>query len=144
MNNSYLVAAYVIYAAIAIPLVVWLARTLTENGATFLADVFKDRPELASACNRLLAIGFLLLNLGYALLLLTSNRGATTMLGATELLITKFGVLLLTLGLAHFFNMLVFWKIKNRAEDRATLPVAPTFVQSAPAAAPGAPFPAPR
>lgn len=132
--ENYLVLTYVAYASVAIPLVVWLARTLTANGATFLADVFDGQPDLATAVNRLLAIGFLLLNLGYALMLLTSNEGATTLLAAVELLINKLGILLLSLGVLHFANMFVFWRVRSRADTQGRLPVAPTVVHAPPPA----------
>lgn len=139
MEERLLILAYLTYAAIAIPLVVWLARTLFANGATFLEDVFDDQPQLAAAVNRLLVIGFYLLNLGYALLLLTRNDGVADGLEAVELLITKLGILLLSLGAIHFLNMLVFWRIRSRAGDRHRVPIAPTVIEgpSGPPPAPG-------
>lgn len=136
MNDTLLIWSYLGYAAIAIPLVMWLARTLFAHGATFLRDVFDDRPELAEAVNRLLVIGFYLLNLGYALLLLASNTGVEDGLAAVELLITKLGWLLLSLGVIHFFNMLVFWRFRGRGEERMRVPVAPTVIAATPPAAP--------
>lgn len=139
MNDTLLIWSYLGYAVVAIPLVVWLARTLFAHGATFPADVFDDRDELAEAVNRLLVIGFYLLNLGYALLLLTSNAGVASGLEAVELLITKLGVLLVSLGAIHFLNMLVFWRIRRRAEDRQPLPIAATVVGTTPPPAPAQP-----
>lgn len=124
-----LVVTYVAYAVIAVPLVVWLSRTLTANGATFLHDVFPERRDLADAINHLLAVGFLLLNLGDALLLLTANDGVGTTLEAVELLVSKLGTLLLSLGAIHFVNMFVFWRIRQRTRDDERLPVAPTVVR---------------
>lgn len=121
--DQYLIAIYVLYAAIAIGLIVWVARTLEANGAAFLRDVFDDDPDLANAVNRLLVVGFYLFNLGYALLIL--RAGATpTVLAAVEVLITKLGLLLASLGVIHLVNMRVFWIVgggrrgaRNAARD---------------------------
>ena len=119
-NTTYLIRVYVVYGIISVSLVVWLARTLFHSGQVFLDDVFADRPELAAAVNKLLVIGFYLLNLGYAFLLLRSND-APTALDATEILIRKLGVLLVSLAVLHFANMYLFYRIRRRGQE-ATLP----------------------
>jgi len=119
MNN--LMVVYALYAAIAIGLVVWLARTLFHSGGTFLEDVFPEQPKLAVSLNRLLVTGFYMLNLGYALLLLPGDEPATSV-EAAELLITKLGILLLSLGVIHFINMYVFWRIRQRKVIESAAP----------------------
>ncbi len=124
-TTSLLLLIYAVYGTVAVGLVIWLARTLSMNGALFLEDVFEDRPGMAEAVNRLLVIGFYMLNLGYALLLLPGDRPVDAV-AASELLITKLGVLLLSLGAIHFVNMYVFWKIRRRRQlDDAPLPIRP-------------------
>jgi len=94
--SSYLVPVYITYAVISVALTVWLARVLSKNGAVFLRDVFSDKPDLAEAVNRLLVVGFYLVNLGYAALLLRADQAATV-IGAIETLAWKLGLLLLSL-----------------------------------------------
>ena len=74
-----LIAVYLAYAATSLGLTIWLARTLSKNGEVFLEDVFADNPRMAAAVNRLLVVGFYLLNLGYALVTLKAEprRGTT-------------------------------------------------------------------
>ena len=55
--TNHLTTVYGVYAVVSVGLTVWLARTLFRNGAVFLRDVFKDKPELAEAVNRLLVRG---------------------------------------------------------------------------------------
>src|SRR5437879_5864960 len=107
---SYLVEVYAAYAIISVVLTIWLARTLFKSGAVFLDDVFTDNPRMAEAVNRLLVIGFYLLNLGYASLLLKA-RGSATAIEAIEVLSWKLGLLLLSLGGMHFANMYLFHRI---------------------------------
>jgi hypothetical protein len=117
-----LVTVYLIYAAASLVLTVWLARTLFKNGEVFLEEVFADNPRMASAVNRLLVVGFYLLNLGYALLTLKADGGATTGIAAIEVLAMKLGALLLSLGVLHFCNLLLFHRIRRRLQIRLAPP----------------------
>jgi hypothetical protein len=122
---SYLVPVYGTYAVVAIGLTVWIARTLFKNGAVFLEEVFPDNPKMADAVNRLLVVGFYLLNLGYASLILEAGR-TVSMTQAIEVLAKKLGLLLLSLGAMHFANLYVFHRIRRRAKlAQLPPPVAP-------------------
>lgn len=114
-SASSLTAVYAVYSVVSIGLTVWLARTLFKNGAVFLRDVFKDSPDLAQAVNRLLVVGFYLMNLGYACLLLRADRPESGV-AAVETLAQKLGLLLVSLGCMHFFNMYLFHRIRRRAK----------------------------
>jgi hypothetical protein len=86
----------------------------------FLEDVFADSPRLAEAVNRLLVVGFYLVNLGYACLLLKVEH-SNTALEAIETLAAKLGALLLSLAAMHFCNLYLFHRIRRRAR-LASLP----------------------
>ena len=115
-GGTYQVLTYVVYAAVSVGLTVWLARMLFRNGAVFLEDAFDDRPGVAEAVNRLLVIGFYLLNLVYAFLILRTER-APDAVTAIEGLVTKLGLLLVSLAVLHFANMYVIYRIRHRAEQ---------------------------
>lgn len=66
----YIVAAYVVYLTISLALTVWVARTLERNGRVFLIDALQGNAELADSVNRLLVVGFYLINVGYVTLAL--------------------------------------------------------------------------
>jgi hypothetical protein len=119
---------YAVYAVIAVALTALLARTLFRNGTAFLHDVFEDRPGLADAVNRLLVVGFYMLNLGYALYLLRATK-ALGAFDAVQFLVNRLALLLVSLAVIHFVNVAVFWKIRARREQR-TLPhpVAPQVI----------------
>jgi hypothetical protein len=115
MVGEYLVPVYGVYSVISVSLTVWIARTLFKNGAVFLEEVFADNPRMAEAVNRLLVVGFYLVNLGYASLLLKAHGGVTAV-QAIEVLSSKLGLLLLSLGGMHFLNLYVFHRIRRRAK----------------------------
>src|SRR6185312_2332176 len=102
MSGQYLIPVYLAYAVISVGLTVWIARTLFKNGAVFLEEVFADNPKMAEAVNRLLVVGFYLLNLGYASLLLKASGASDSAVSAIEVLSSKLGLLLLSLGGMHF------------------------------------------
>ena len=116
MNET--VTTYAIYLAIAIPVTIWVARTLHKNGRIFLVSCFKENEELADSVNHLLLVGFYLVNLGFVTLYLKLDTLVTSTTGIFEALSTKIGVVLLVLGLMHFLNMLIFAKLRERAENQ--------------------------
>lgn len=120
------VATYVGYLAVAVPLTMWVAHVLSTNGTIFLADVFEGRHDLAGAVNRLLVVGFYLLNVGFVLLFLRVGDPVPDARAMLESLSVKLGVVLLVLGAVHFTNVLVFNSIRRRHRfEQATMPPVP-------------------
>lgn len=119
-----LITVYGVYGIIAVSLVVWLARTLYANGALFLEDVFPGQPGLSTALNRLLVTGFLMLNLGWAALLLKAERPVDAT-QAIEELAQRLGVLLVSLGVIHFANLAVLGKVRGHERRRHEVPIRP-------------------
>ncbi len=76
---------------------------------------------MAEAVNRLLVVGFYLLNLGYASLLLKAE-GRSARCRCIEVLSSKLGLLLLSLGGMHFFNLYLFHRIRRRMESPSCRP----------------------
>ncbi len=138
-STSFLVPVYGAYALVSVTLTIFLARTLFKNGAVFLEDVFKDTPKMADAVNHLLVVGFYLLNLGYASLIMKAN-GGTTVIAAVEVLAWKLGALLMSLGVMHFLNMYLFYRIRRRARI-AVLPPPVAPQMRLPNGSGGQPFP---
>lgn len=136
-------AVYMVYILVAIGLTAALARTLFQNGTPFLKDVFPGKPEVALAVNRLLVVGFYMLNLGYALFILRTSAGLAGF-EAVQFLVNRLALLLLTLAGFHFANVFVFWQIRTHHE-RTYMP-APVVAQgwAAQPAAPGKHGPGPQ
>ena len=127
-GNEYVMVVYVAYAAVAIGLTAFLARTLFRHGGVFLRDVFADRAGIADAVNRLLVVGFYMLNLGYAFYVLRASRGLDAF-DAMQFFVNRVGALLLVLAVMHLVNVFVFWRIRVHREQRELPPpVAPQVV----------------
>jgi hypothetical protein len=131
-GDQNVIAIYVIYAAVAVAVTALLARTLFQNGAVFLEDVFADRPGLAVAVNRLLVVGFYMLNLGYAFYVLRAGEGLE-LFEAVQYLVNRLALLLVTLAVLHFVNVFVFWRIRAHREQRQLPPpLAPQVILTPP------------
>lgn len=127
-----LVTVYLAYAGVSVGLTVWLARTLAKSGEVFLDDVFVENPRLAPAVNRLLVVGFYLLNLGYAFVTLKAGRSMLTPVEALETLAAKLGALLISLGVIHFGNLYLFHRMRRRGQIRLAPPPVKPQLQHAP------------
>lgn len=97
--------AFGLYLGISIALTIWVARALSQSGRTFLIRCFGQDAELADSTNRLLVIGFYLVNLGFICLRLGNWDPGQGYLFVE--IGTRVGVTLLVLGGMHFFNMLM-------------------------------------
>jgi hypothetical protein len=124
------VTTYLIYLLIAVPLTIWVARTLSRNGRIFLVDVFHGNEDFADAVNRLLVVGFYLVNLGFVTLFLRADKVVVDARGVFEQLSVKLGFVMLVLGGLHLTNVWIFNKIRNRSQLHAltTPPVPPNDV----------------
>lgn len=111
---DYLPLVYAAYAAASVVLTIFLARTLSVNGRIFLEKVFADDRSFGDAVNRLLVVGFYLVNFGYACLHLVGGQ-ADSVRAAIETLAVKLGWLLLALAAMHFANLWIFNRIRRGA-----------------------------
>ena len=105
--NSIIVTAYLTYLLISISLTIWVARTLYKRGAIFLVEAFHGNAELADSVNHLLVVGFYLINIGFVSLALKTADVINNSRAAIEMLSDKMGLVLLILGVMHFFNLYV-------------------------------------
>ena len=129
---DHLVVTYAAYLALAVPLTLYVGRTLHRNGRVFLLDVFEGDEDLASAVNSLLVVGFYLVNIGYVLLALRVGDEVATTQAALEALSVKLGAVALVLGGLHLGNVYVLNRLRRRAVTASRLqlrpPVAPDAV----------------
>ena len=113
----YLVPAYLIYLVVSVGLTVWVARTLSKNGIVFLIECFGHDDVLARSTNHLLVVGFYLVNLGWILLTLRFGSEPQSLAQAIQFLSSKIGLVVVALGVMHFFNMNAIAKFGRKVAD---------------------------
>ena len=115
------VTTYIFYLAVSVVLSVWVARTLSRTGHVFLLAVLRGDEQLAVAVNRLLVVGFYLLDLGFVTLFMRINGTVQTARASFEALSTKLGTVLLVLGLIHLLSVLILSVVRRRATRSSRL-----------------------
>jgi len=123
--GSAAVWTYIAYLFVSVSLTVWVARTLHKNGRIFLVDSLLGNEPLADSVNHLLVVGFYLINIGFVTLALKYGDKATDAQTALEILSTKVGLVLVVLGIMHFFNLFIFSKMRRRATLHRPPPILP-------------------
>jgi hypothetical protein len=114
----YVVTSYLVYLAISLGVTFWVANTLRRNGRVFLVNAFHGNAELADSINHLLVVGFYLINIGYVTLALRTSATPDSTRQAIELVSDKIGMVLVLLGIMHFFNLYLFNQLRKRGLDR--------------------------
>jgi len=117
---NYFILTYTFYIAISIALTIWVARVLFKNGRVFLIDIFHSNALLADSVNKLLVVGFYLVNMGYMSLALKESGAIQNTQVVVEVLSYKLGWIILILGGMHFLNLAIFFKLRRRAQHHAT------------------------
>lgn len=108
---------YAIYVVISVSITIWVAETLRRNGRIFLVEAFV-KEEVADSVNHLLVVGFYLINIGFVSLFLRMAEKPKDAVEAVEFVSFKIGMVLVVLGVMHFFNVFNFAKIRRKAKER--------------------------
>ena len=120
--KDFIVIAYSIYLPIVILLTFYVSNSLFKNSIVYMKDIFNGREEIAKATNTLFKMGFYLLNLGFALLILTISQELSTAQSTIEVLSQKVGGFSIYLGIMLFINMYLFFRGKRVAREKRTSP----------------------
>lgn len=128
MTNK-IVLTYLLYLPLALGLTLYVARTLFRNARVFMLDIFKGKEDIAFATNRLFEVGFYLLNVGFALLILKVDVGYQEVFNSdqqvVETLASKVGGFALYLGAMLFFNLYLFFRGRRKSRQGLVQPVVP-------------------
>ncbi len=95
----------ILYFSAALGIIALVGQHLFRHGAPFLKVLF-PHDELHLYLNRLLLIGYYLLNAGYAALNLISDKGFKSAAQVLETWSEQIGLLCLMLGIIHFLNLI--------------------------------------
>ena len=120
MENSKIIVGYLIYLPIVIVLTIYVSKMLFKNGKYFMLDIFKGQEDIALATNKLFEIGFYLINIGWALLILKiSYYSASEMSSQTliEILSMKIGGFSIYLGVMLFINLFFFFRGRRKSRQ---------------------------
>ncbi len=117
MNTSFTFLAYCIYLPVTLTLTHFVAKMLFKNSRVFMLDIFNGREEIADATNHLFKVGFYLLNMGFALLLLKIDSTIHTGQFLLEVLSLKTGGFSIYLGVMLFLNLYLLFRGKRKSRE---------------------------
>ncbi|WP_395020837.1 hypothetical protein [Dongia sp.] len=117
-----LLVTYALYVGLSLAITIWVGRTLNKNGRVFLIENFEGQEALADSINHLLLVGFYLVNIGFMSLALRYGEKPSDAVGAVEFLSTKIGLVVVVLGVMHFFNMNMLVKLRRSKLFKAFAP----------------------
>ena len=82
-----------------------------------MLDIFRGRKEIAFATNKLFEVGFYLLNIGFALLILKISGYILDTQQVIEILSLKLGGFSIYLGFMLMLNLYFFFRGKRKAKE---------------------------
>jgi hypothetical protein len=111
------VVSYVLVLGLGVLAVLFVGQVLLRTGRAILEEAFGER-RVANSVNQLLAVLFHLGALGVLALISTVELPVT---GATQTVVTKLGLILVILGVAHGLLVLLLTRLRARSRQRETL-----------------------
>jgi len=133
MENSRIIIGYLIYLPIVILLTMYVSKMLFKNGKLFMIDIFKGKEDIALATNRLFEIGFYLINIGWALLILRMSNNSShelTYQSLIEKLSLKIGGFSIYLGIMLMLNLFFFLRGRRKSRQSLRTKVPPIVIQN--------------
>ena len=109
---------YILYLAFSLAVTFWVGHTLFVNGRVFLIEIFEGDAVLADSVNRLMLVGYYLVNAAFVTLMLKTSERATDLISSIEMLSSKEGLVMLVLGVWHLFNLFAFSCVRRYNASR--------------------------
>jgi predicted PurR-regulated permease PerM len=127
MKTQFILYAYYIYLPVVLLLTWYVAHILFKNSKVFMLDIFHGKEEIAFSTNKLFEVGFYLLNMGFALMIMRILEEVETPQTMLETLSTKIGGFAIYLGVMLFFNLYLFFRGRRISKLKANpIPVVVT------------------
>lgn len=106
--------AYLIYLVVTYLITVHVGLSFYRNGRLYILNVFQGDEKFADTVNRLLLLGYYLLNLGYAAIMIRFWKRIVSWPELLESLSTMTGIIMLSLAVIHFCNMTLILFLSKR------------------------------
>lgn len=103
----YNVIGYIIFLAVIFFITIRVGWVFYKNGEVYIAMLLPSELHLVQSINKLLLVGYYLLNLGYTTLTLSFWEKIYTTKMLFDVLFERVGTVVLLLAVMHYFNL--FW-----------------------------------
>lgn len=106
--------AYLIYLIVTYLITVKVGWLFYRNGRVFILGLLHRNTTLGDAINNILLVGYYLVNIGYATVMISTWNTIHNWTEMMTVIITMTGLILVSLGILHCFNMLIIYFISKR------------------------------
>lgn len=131
MGSTKIIIAYFVYLPIVIGLTIFVSKKLFESGKSFMIEIFRGKETIALATNKLFEVGFYLINIGMALILMKISGYNRTYEITNQTLIEvmglKIGSFSIYLGVMLLLNLFLFLRGRKVTRSTEKQPVVPTY-----------------
>jgi len=102
--------AYIIYLIITAIIIIYVGNLCYTNGKIFIQNLLKKNKVLANQINKLMLIGYYLLNIGYCFATIISWEIIDTTLKLIEIVSFKISLIILIIAIMHYINIFMLNK----------------------------------
>jgi len=98
-------AAYGLFFTIVLYIIIVVGNTCYRNGNIYVMELLPGHEELCLRINKILLLGYYLINIGYAATMLVGWDTITTMPQLVEVLAVKSAIIICILSALHYLNI---------------------------------------
>lgn len=98
---------YAIYLSITIYIIVVVGKICYRNGNVFVSSLIPHHEELCIRTNKILLLGYYLMNIGYCAITLADWVTVESVRQLIELIAIKTGLIVLMISVMHYLNIFV-------------------------------------
>jgi hypothetical protein len=104
------IIGYIIYLSLTSIIIFKVGKLCYDNGNIFVSQLIPNHIELCHQINKMLLMGYYLLNLGYCAMTIISWEKIQTINQLIEIIATKSAIIILTIGFMHYINIILLTK----------------------------------
>lgn len=112
---SFNIIGYIIFLSVTVFIISKVGMVFFRNGRLFILSLFHNDVAFTDNTNRLLLLGYYLLNIGYAFVSIRTWPAVSSAAVLLSALGARIGILLLLLAVMHYINMTVLYILSHSA-----------------------------
>ena len=104
------IIGYLIYLSLTSIIIIKVGKLCYDNGNLFVSQLIPNHIELCHQINKMLLLGYYLMNLGYCAMTIISWEKIQSINQLIEIIATKSAIIILTIGIMHYINIILLTK----------------------------------
>src|SRR5688500_13033309 len=106
--------AYGIFLTIVVYIILVVGKICYRNGNIYVMELLQGHEELCIRLNKILLLGYYIVNIGYAAISMISWEPITSITGIVEAIAIKTSVIVGILSLLHYLNIILLTKYVHK------------------------------